>query len=256
MDTTLILLQGGRSRCTPTNWHGSGERSRAAKLYAPIAGSAWLSVDGQRTTLRPGHLYLIPPHHRLEYATGHMFVLDWLHFQPLSALLDARLTQLAGVQCLAQRRPEVTAALAAFFKHPTPALTCRVHALVLEVVGEVLDGMPADPGRSERLLPALQFMDDHVMEAPSLAAIAGTVHLSPEHFHRLFRAQFQTTPFEYLLRRRLAQAHRLLAEGLLSVKEVAAACGYDDPYYFSRLFRQRHGATPRDVRLGKAARHP
>jgi AraC-like DNA-binding protein len=181
---------------------------------------------------------------------------DWLHFQPLSAVLDARLAKLATVQCLAQRWQPVTSALGHFFQQPTPALTCRVQAWALEVVAEVLERMPAESGRGERLLPALHFMDDHVTSSPNLAAIAETVHLSPEHFHRLFREQFQTTPFEYHLRRRLAKAHRLLVEGALSVKEVAAACGYDDPYYFSRVFRQRHGCTPRDVRLGKAAARP
>jgi AraC-like DNA-binding protein len=256
MDTTLILLGGGRYRCTPTNWAGSGDYSRVAKLYAPSAGRAWLAVDGDRTNLRPGQIYFIPPHHRLEYATDNEFVVDWLHFQPLSSLLDARLSKLDAVQPFANRWSPITMALAEFFRQPTPAMTCRVHAVVLDVVGETLERIPADSVRSDRLLPALRFMDDHVTASPSLAAIAETVNLSPEHFHRLFREQFQTTPFEYLLRRRLAKAHRLLLEGGLSVKEVAVACGYDDPYYFSRLFRQRRGATPRDVRLGKAAAQP
>ena len=256
MDTTLILLHGGRSHCTPTNWEGSGDISNVAKLYAPVAGSAWLAVDGQRTKLRPGRLYFIPPRHRLAHGADKEFVVDWLHFQPLSPLLDARLSECDAVQCFAQRWQPVTAALAQFFDQPTSVLTCRVQALVLEVVAEVLAQLPAESSQSARLLPAVRFMDDHVTTAPSLAAMARTVHLSPEHFHRLFRAQFQTTPFEYLLRRRLAKAHQLLLEGALSVKEVAAACGYSDPYYFSRLFRQRQGATPRDVRLGKAAQRP
>jgi AraC-like DNA-binding protein len=256
MDTTLIMLQGGRTRCTTTNWRGSGQRSDQAKLYAPVAGRAWLAVEGNRTLLRPGNIYLIPPHHRIEYGTDTEFLVDWLHFQPLSSLLDARLSQLETAHALPNRWEPVTTNLARFFQQPTPALTCRVHALVLEVISETLQTMPADAACHERLLPALRFMDDHVMDSPSLAAIARTVNLSPEHFHRLFREQFQTTPFEYLLRRRLSKAHRLLLEGKLSVKEVAAACGYDDPYYFSRLFRQRRGVTPRDVRLGKAALRP
>ncbi|MEI6083529.1 MAG: AraC family transcriptional regulator [Verrucomicrobiota bacterium] len=256
MDTTVTLIQGGNTRCTPANWRGSGEWCDVAKLYAPTAGTAWVAVDGRRTMLHPGQLYLIPPHHRLTHGTDKEFVVDWLHFQPLSSLLDARLSKLAAVQSFANRWSPITMALAEFFRQPTPSMTCRVQALVLDVVGETLERIPAESGRGERLLPALRFMDDHVTTAPRLAAIARKVNLSPEHFHRLFREQFQTTPFEYLLRRRLAKAHRLLLEGGLSVKEVAAACGYDDPYYFSRIFRQRQGATPRDVRLGKAAHHP
>lgn len=256
MDTTLSILQGGHYRCTPANWEGSGSFSNVAKLYAPTAGHAWLAVDGRQTDMRPGQLYLIPPHHRIEYGTDREFVLDWLHFQPLSPVLDARLAEFGEVQGLAQRWQPVTSALATFFERSEPALACRVHAMLLDVVAEVLERLPPEPASPRRLSPALRFMDDHVISAPSLAAIARTVHLSPEHFHRLFRTQFQTTPFEYLLHRRLAKAYRLLVEGALSVKEVAAACGYNDPYYFSRLFRQRHGVTPREVRCGKAGRRP
>jgi AraC-like DNA-binding protein len=67
---------------------------------------------------------------------------------------------------------------------------------------------------------------------------------------------YRSTPFEYLQRRRMAKAHRLLIQGTSSVKEVAAACGYDDPYYFSRMFRRQYDCTPRDVRLGKVKRTP
>jgi len=184
----------------------------------------------------------------------------WLHFMPLSPLVDARLATLGEVQCLPADFParwrSVTGALPMYFQRPTPPLTYRVQALVLDVVGAILDRTPAEKEGIERLLPALQFMDDHVMTAPPLAAIARTVKLSPEHFHRLFRRQFHTTPFAYLLRRRLAQARHLLAEGTLSVKEVAATCGYDDPYYFSRVFRQQQGCTARAVRQGKAGALP
>jgi len=255
-----MILEGGHYRCTTTDWHGHGERSAAVKLYAPTTGCAWVALAGRRSELRAGALYLIPPHQQLHYGTATGMTVDWLHFMPLSPLVDARLATLGEVQCLPADYPprwrSVTRALAQYFQRPTPPLGYRVQALVLDVVGSILDGMPAEKEGTERLLPALQFMDDHVMTAPPLAAIARTVKLSPEHFHRLFRQQFHTTPFAYLLRRRLAHARHLLAEGVLSVKEVAAACGYDDPYYFSRVFHQRQGCTPRAVRLGKACALP
>jgi len=256
MNTDVIILQGGRNRCTPTNWTGSGHWSSEARLYAPVAGGAWAAVDGHRQALHPAQLYFIPPHHRIEYGTRDEFVVDWLHFRPVSSLLDLGLSRVAAIQRLTNRWSPVTGALAQFFDQPGPALSCRVHALILEVLGEVLERNPYAPAGSERLFPALQFMDDHAMSPPDLSTIAGRVNLSSGHFHRLFRQTFRTTPFEYLLRRRMAKAHQLLLEGSKSVKEVSTACGYDDPYYFSRLFRQRRGASPRDVRLGKTSRRP
>ncbi len=255
MDPTLILTQGGHFHCTRTNWDGSGNWSDSAKIYAPTTGRAWLAVDGRRATLIAGGLYLIPPHHRLEFAADPEMTVDWLHFMAESPVVDARLAALGEVLrfpgTAARRWLPVARRCAEFFSAPTPGLIFRMHAMVGELVGVALEQTPVT-STDERLLPALRYMDDHVTETVALADIAGCAKLSPEHFHRLFRAQFHTTPFLYLLRRRMAKAHRLLVEGAASVKEVAAACGYDDPYYFSRVFRQYYRCPPRDVRSGKA----
>jgi len=50
----------------------------------------------------------------------------------------------------------------------------------------------------------------------------------------------------------MARAEKLLAEDELTVKEAAEACGYDDPFYFSRVFRRYFGTTPGKVRKGMA----
>ncbi len=259
VDSTLIITVGGRYRCTRTNWLGSGQWSDSAKLYAPTAGRAWVAVDGRRTELRPGRLYLIPPHHRLEFAAEPEMEVDWLHFVPESPVVDARLAALGAVHpfpaAVAARWRPVGRRCAEFFAAPTPVLTFRMQAMVSELVGLALEQAPvvvAEP----RLLAALRYMEDHLTRPVSLAEMAASAGLSAGHFHRLFRAQFHTTPFLYLLRRRMAMAHRRLAEGSATVKEVAAACGYDDPYYFSRVFRQTYHCSPREVRAGTARPAP
>ncbi len=259
MDATLIITQGGHYHCTPTNWRGSGDWSDSAKIYAPTAGRAWMAVAGQRTDLCAGRLYLIPPHHKLEFGAVRSMNVDWLHFLPESPVVDAQLAAIGTVlgfpDSVLRRWRSVTRRCAEFFTAPTPSLTFLMQAMVSELVGLAMDRLPGGM-TDERLLPAMRDMDDHVTESVALADIAGRAKLSPEHFHRLFRAQFHTTPFLYLLRRRMAQAHRLLVEGNASVKEVAAACGYADPYYFSRVFRQYYHCPPRDVRTGRARPMP
>jgi AraC family transcriptional regulator len=103
----------------------------------------------------------------------------------------------------------------------------------------------------ERLLPALKFLDSAEGAVPSLQAIAKKVSLSPEHFHRLFRKVFHMTPFRYVIARRMTRARQLFAEARYSVSEVAQKCGYDDPFYFSRVFRQYYGVTPSQTKGSK-----
>lgn len=260
MDTTVRITTGGRAECVAGHWRGRGEWSDVGKLYAVTAGRGWLTVDGRATQLRAGGLYLIPPHHRLAFAATPALTVDWLHFLPLSPVVDAQLSGWERVvdfpAVVARRWRPVTRELAVFFARPTAAMACRVQALVLELIGLGLAGSPPLTAGMKRLLPAVRFMDDHVIHPPPLAVLAAQVNLSPEHFHRLFRSVYRTTPFVYLQRRRMARAHGLLTEGTWSVQEVARACGYDDPYYFSRVFRRQYGCSPRAVRLGQVRPAP
>lgn len=262
MEVPFMITQGGRTQCRAAKWNASDVWSDVAKFYAPVEGAGWVSLGSRRTPLRAGRAYLIPPHVRLSYAATPELTVDWLHFSPCSPLLDAQLAAWRRVHVLpaqlAAYWSPISTRLVAFLKNPTPGLTCRVQGLLLDAVGRALELAPpaVEPSGAARLLPALQYMDDHVLAPPTLAAMARRISCSPEHFHRLFTATYHVTPFLYLQRRRLARACQLLSEGVLSVKAVAAACGYPDPYYFSRVFRRHFGYPPRDVRQRRRAPPP
>jgi AraC-like DNA-binding protein len=68
--------------------------------------------------------------------------------------------------------------------------------------------------------------------------------MAPAYFHRRFRSTFGLTPHEYMLRRRMDLARHLLGDPALRVAEVAEAVGYDNPFYFSRVFRRHFGFPP------------
>lgn len=79
----------------------------------------------------------------------------------------------------------------------------------------------------------------HTVE--SLAAVA---HLSPFHFHRIYRALTGEGVAETVRRLRLAQAARQLARGAGPVTGIALDVGYDSPQAFARAFREFTGHTP------------
>jgi len=68
--------------------------------------------------------------------------------------------------------------------------------------------------------------------------------LSPFHFHRLFRATFGETPHDFITRRRMDHARRLLASGEMTVTEVCFEVGYSSLGYFSSKFQSLTGAPP------------
>ena len=71
-------------------------------------------------------------------------------------------------------------------------------------------------------------------------------------YTHLFHQRTGFSPLEYLTRLRLNHASQLMAETALSIAEIARAVGYEDPLYFSRLFRRKMGVSPTEFRQSKA----
>jgi AraC-like DNA-binding protein len=100
--------------------------------------------------------------------------------------------------------------------------------------------------RGDRVLePLLNYLREHPGERLSLGDAAGMVHRSPSTLAHLFKRKVGRSFRQVQIEARMTRACELLrGEGYLSVKEVAYRCGFDDPLYFSRLFRKRRGQAP------------
>lgn len=75
------------------------------------------------------------------------------------------------------------------------------------------------------------------------------IPLSPDHFRRLFKKETGQTPIEYLIEKRIVYAKQLLESSYSSnmkIKEISVLSGFNDPYYFSRLFKKITGKSPTD----------
>src|SRR5688500_16358890 len=90
------------------------------------------------------------------------------------------------------------------------------------------------------LLKQLQLAQHHLDTAPmdriSVASAATAADLSLHHFLRLFHEVNGLTPHQYLTRRRIAEAQRLLRESEMAVGIIALEVGIADPIAFSRLY--------------------
>lgn len=74
--------------------------------------------------------------------------------------------------------------------------------------------------------------------------------LAVDHFRRTFQREVGISPHRYLCQLRIAGAKQLLRTSSLPVKDIAVMCGFDDPYYFSRLFKKYVGQSPAIWRNG------
>ncbi len=108
----------------------------------------------------------------------------------------------------------------------------------------------------ERILRVLVHLQDHLDEALDVEALAEVSHLSPFHFHRVFRALVGETAMDHVRRLRLERAARQLKFTEDPVVQVAFAAGYEAHEAFTRAFAARFGVPPseyRKQRRGSAA---
>jgi AraC family transcriptional regulator len=100
-----------------------------------------------------------------------------------------------------------------------------------------------------RLRAVLEYIEEHLDAAPTLAEIAAVAGLNCYHFARQFKAATGLPPHQYAITRRVERAKHLLREGTdSSLAEVAAQAGFYDQSQFSRHFKRLVGVTPSQFR--------
>jgi prepilin-type N-terminal cleavage/methylation domain-containing protein len=99
-----------------------------------------------------------------------------------------------------------------------------------------------------RISHSIAFMLQHLNQPLQVAALAASVNISASHYFALFKRLTGSAPIDYFIRLRMRRAGQLLEATTLTVKEVAAELGYDDQFYFSRVFKSVHGVAPTEYR--------
>jgi len=106
----------------------------------------------------------------------------------------------------------------------------------------------ANLGRPDALRSVRMQVHERLDEPWTVTRMAELAHVSASRFGVLYKKILGVSPAEDLIEARLARAQELLTNSGMSVGEVAAQTGFTSSSYFSRLFRRRVGATPRDYR--------
>lgn len=107
------------------------------------------------------------------------------------------------------------------------------------------------PPGTQKIAQSINYMMQHLDQPLQVATLAATVNVSPSHFFVLFKRRTGCAPIDYFIRLRMQRACQLLTAGSLHVKEVAASLGYEDPFYFSRVFKSVNRVAPSEYRTQK-----
>lgn len=99
-----------------------------------------------------------------------------------------------------------------------------------------------------RLLYARNFMDCHYVENLTLKEISSVAMLSENHFLRNFKRVYNSSPFQYITRLKIADAKRQISETDKSITDIALNLGYSSLSNFSYYFKSMVGLSPAEFR--------
>lgn len=100
-----------------------------------------------------------------------------------------------------------------------------------------------------KLKQALEYMNVHLSENVSLAAIADELGISQYYFCRLFKQSTGMTPHAYLIQQRVERAKQLLKQKECTMLDIANDCGFANPSHFAKHFRRLTGVSPKQFCL-------
>lgn len=223
-------------------------------------GSGWCEMGGQRRQVAPGELLVIPPNVSHVYGADDRrpWSIYWVH--ATGERMKVLLTEL-GVSV---ERPVLflgqDSQLVGLFSEAIDVLEhgyTTSHLLYSSRVLGHLIGMSiwhcqhewqggVRPGRN--MAESVAYMKHHLHQHPKVSQLAAMANLSVTHYSALFKRHTGYSPIEYFNRLRMHQACQLLDNTDLSVKEIATSLGYDDQFYFSRIFKTLNDLSPSDYR--------
>lgn len=251
---------------TDIGYYPQAERHRVERpggaagcvLILCTRGRGWVDTGHGPQEVKAGEFFFIPAQHRHSYGTyaDSFWSKYWVHFE--GGMTAEIATQLEEACDAPQPGPELAPSVALFeemisileagpLQVNLARINCRLwHLLSLFLHREAPASRP-DSGAAA-IESCLHFLRSHLSQRLSLETMAAHAGLSASRFSALFRQRTGSSPLDFHIQLKMQEACRQLILGKGKIQDIAADLGYENPYYFSRLFRQVIGHSPRQYR--------
>jgi len=242
------------------SWNFRNVNSPFARFYYLEYGEGQVEHNGKVFELRPGYAYLLPARNLIHLSCSSEHGQHYIHFN--AEILN-------GIDIFQFLHPEyqvkvrdntyIRTLLRNLLRnyHKTGASEILESQGIMRILVSLFFSDATDTRSSRktaavvRFKKALDYIEEHLTEDITLARLAEIMHLQPTYFSNLFCRYFSIPPIQYITRKKIEKAQNLLISSEYSVNEIAAKTGYDDVFYFSRLFRKYSGSSPKHYRNQK-----
>ena len=223
------------------------------------AGKGHFFLDGEDVVVPAGHMVLYHPKEMQKYVYygSDQTEVFWVHFtgSEVKKILKEYHIPLSGHVFYTGNSPEYQKVFRRMIKelqlcgpHYEEFLTMLLHQLFIIMDRQINSTHQLSSRVQQELDQAIQYFTEHYNEDINIEAYAATLHKSAGWFIRSFRLYTGVTPMQYIISVRIAHAQSLLQSSEYNITEIAAMVGYENPLYFSRLFKRQTGIAPSDYK--------
>lgn len=250
---SLAVYNTGYEKCRSGHTWGPGVRDHYLFHYV-ISGKGSLTSGATRYEIGRGDLFLIHPSRVVTYTADRSDPWEycWVGFNGTEA------GRLVGLTEFKENRPVLhypnhdnlkRLLLNIYNSHgDAPSHETKMIGFLYLFLSELIHGMGTETIKrtSDRLYleKAFRFIERNYCEMISVDDIAAAADISRSHLYRIFVKHLDTSPNEYLNAYRINKACGLLHSGTLKISEAANSVGFQDPFYFSRVFKKLKGLSP------------
>lgn len=225
-------------------------------IHFVISGKGIYSLNGKKFAVHTGEAFLIYPNMPINYWADRYdpWEFCWVGFNGADAriLMDASgFTPEKPV--IAPRSPEIMHKLIMDIyecrgqeTHELITMTARLYDFLAQLIENAAkDSIPLrERAGSAHIQHACDYIANNYTRKISVTDIAFYANLSRSRLYRVFMQHVALSPLQYLREFRIRQACNLMHKGHNSIKEIAYTVGFNNPLYFSVLFRRLTGKTP------------
>jgi len=223
-------------------------------------GAGWCELESGEHKVKEGDLLVIPAYvpHTYGADEAHPWSIYWFHakgstIDPFLRELDVTIGQpVIGLGDDTQLLALFEEALGVLEQgYTTIQLVYASQALAHLIATMILDHRQVPQENAnvhQRISQTINFMIQHLSRSLQLDALAAMANLSRSRYMHLFKQQTGYAPIDYFIRLKMHRACQLLDTTDSTVKVIAGQLGYEDPLYFSRVFRSVMEMTPTDYR--------
>ncbi len=235
------------------NYHIERKRSYIYCFEYVIDGEGTVQVDNQTNYPQKGDLYILPKGQSHNYFSSpdNPFHKIWMNIS--GSLCDELIHVYHLTGTLLVKQIDVYLLFAEFLavcenkdlSLDEIYMQCSLifHKLILKITEHL--SMSKNTSAGDITANELKaYIDRNIYEPLSIEILAKEANLSSSQINRIFKKTFETTPYDYILSRKISTAKLLLKNTNLTVKEIAYKLNFADEHYFSNVFLKKVGVRP------------